>query len=605
MSDGGDSGPVKYRISTTIGSPGRRTVRRSTRSGLCATANPRRASSTRRRRSPTPRPSWAAVGRQRRRRRRASVGVEGNGDDGVGASVGWSNDPARRRRRRGDEQRGNDHAFLREMTHRGRARIAGLIQRGPWTSDPYGHDRTTSGTRCPLSRRRFLRTSAMAVAGGVLFSCTGGRRIAAGRRRDRRHVDTRWPIKRVIYLMLENRSFNNLFGKFPGVGGTTVGRRERRREAADPVPRMAARRHPPRPGRAPELRERRRDGRLRHRDLRLDVRLLASSTRTRSRTTGTGRASTRSRRTSSRRRPGPATRTTSTSSPAPRAGSPTTPRTSGPARRTARASRAGAATRYGDDVFVFVKDDAGNLTKHDTCFEFPTVGEQLTDAGVDWAYYSAVPGQPGYFWNAYNGIANVFHTDLWHEHVRPVDRCSTTSTRTRSRRSPGSPRGSSSPTTRRSPRGHAHNWVTRDRERGDALRHVGAHGDLPDVGRVGRLLRPDRPAGGRPCRPRHPRSAAHDLAVHAPRRDRRRASASSRRRCGSSPTTGGSSRSPTGSGTRTTSSTSSTSRRPEGARSSAEGGADVRHAFDWDFPGDTLRGLGAGHGPGREPALDP
>jgi phospholipase C len=49
------------------------------------------------------------------------------------------------------------------------------------------------------------------------------------------------------------------------------------------------------------------------------------------------------------------------------------------------------------------------------------VGEQLTDAGVDWAYYSAVPGQPGYFWNAYNGIANVFHTDLWHEHVRAVD----------------------------------------------------------------------------------------------------------------------------------------------------------------------------------------
>ena len=65
---------------------------------------------------------------------------------------------------------------------------------------------------------------------------------------------------------------------------------------------------------------------------------------------------------------------------------------------------------------------AGNLTKHGTCFEFPTVGEQLSDADVDWAYYSAVPGQPGYFWNAYNGINNVFHTDLWHQHMRPVDR---------------------------------------------------------------------------------------------------------------------------------------------------------------------------------------
>jgi phospholipase C len=86
---------------------------------------------------------------------------------------------------------------------------------------PYGieHDERHP---MPLSRRRFLRTSAMAVAGGVLFSCTGGRQIP---RVDDEipEADTRWPIKRVIYVMLENRSFNNLFGKFPGARGTTVG----------------------------------------------------------------------------------------------------------------------------------------------------------------------------------------------------------------------------------------------------------------------------------------------------------------------------------------------------------------------------------------------
>jgi len=77
---------------------------------------------------------------------------------------------------------------------------------------------------------------------------------------------------------------------------------------------------------------------------------------------------------------------------------------------------------YGDGVFVFTKDDQGNLTKHDTCFTFRTVGEQLTDIGVDWAFYSATPHQPGYFWNAYNGIAGVFHNDeMWHQHVRSVD----------------------------------------------------------------------------------------------------------------------------------------------------------------------------------------
>jgi phospholipase C len=77
----------------------------------------------------------------------------------------------------------------------------------------------------------------------------------------------------------------------------------------------------------------------------------------------------------------------------------------------------------GEDVFVFVKDDRGNLTKHGTCFRFRTVGEQLSEAGVDWAYYAADWGQPGYFWNAYNGIRDVFHDQgYWRAHVRPVDR---------------------------------------------------------------------------------------------------------------------------------------------------------------------------------------
>ena len=52
---------------------------------------------------------------------------------------------------------------------------------------------------------------------------------------------------------------------------------------------------------------------------------------------------------------------------------------------------------------MFVTDPAGNVTKHGTCFEFPTMGEKLTEIDVDWAFYSAAPGQPGYFWSAYNG----------------------------------------------------------------------------------------------------------------------------------------------------------------------------------------------------------
>ena len=48
----------------------------------------------------------------------------------------------------------------------------------------------------------------------------------------------------------------------------------------------------------------------------------------------------------------------------------------------------------GDDVFVLVKDDQGNLTKHDTCFNYQTVGQQLTGAGIDWAFYAADGDSP-------------------------------------------------------------------------------------------------------------------------------------------------------------------------------------------------------------------
>src|SRR6476646_1685680 len=74
----------------------------------------------------------------------------------------------------------------------------------------------------PISRRRFLERSAMAVAGGTLFACTGGK-IVPHVSDTTAAIQTRWPIKRVVYVMLENQSFDNLFGRFPGVEGTTTG----------------------------------------------------------------------------------------------------------------------------------------------------------------------------------------------------------------------------------------------------------------------------------------------------------------------------------------------------------------------------------------------
>jgi phospholipase C len=77
---------------------------------------------------------------------------------------------------------------------------------------------------------------------------------------------------------------------------------------------------------------------------------------------------------------------------------------------------------FGDDVFVYVQAQDGTLSRHQTCFRFRTVGEQLSDRGIDWASYSADPYQAGYIWQAYSAIADVFgNEELWDEHIWPVD----------------------------------------------------------------------------------------------------------------------------------------------------------------------------------------
>jgi phospholipase C len=323
----------------------------------------------------------------------------------------------------------------------------------------HGHPDRDPAHPLPVSRRRFLRTSAMAVAGGVLFSCSGGRRIVPVADTTPL-VDTRWPIKRVIYLMLENRSFNNLFGRFPGVRGTTVGV-----EKGVEKPLI----------RCPEWLP----GDLGHdlyshrlcvnggemdgfgvglygstyayslfdedqipnywqwaRDYALSENFFASAA-------------------------GPSYPNHFYFIAGSSGGVVDNPENIGSRRmEDGRKFKSWGCDAVGKDVFVLTSDPAGNLTKHDTCFEFPTVGEQLTAAGVDWACYSAAPGQPGYFWNAYNGIANVFHTDEWHRHVRSVERIFKDIDADRL-----------PPVTWITPRfelsdhppfstGHAHNWVT-------------------------------------------------------------------------------------------------------------------------------------------------
>jgi len=258
----------------------------------------------------------------------------------------------------------------------------------------------------------------MGVAGATLFSCTGGRAIPKVTD-TAPAVDTQWPIKRVIYLMMENRSFDNLFGKYPGANGATVGL-----QAGKEIPLI----------RCPEWLP----GDLPH-DRAAHLNCLNGGKLDAFDGGIYGPVYAYSQYDPDQVRNyyawaqhyvlcdnffasvgGPSYPNHFFFVAGQSGGAIDNPENIETTVVEGKKFKSWGCDAVGNDVFVFVKDDKGNLTKHDSCFDFPTVPDQLSQIGVDWAYYAAVPGQAGYFWNALNGIGPIFHADTFHEHTRPV-----------------------------------------------------------------------------------------------------------------------------------------------------------------------------------------
>jgi phospholipase C len=85
----------------------------------------------------------------------------------------------------------------------------------------------------------------------------------------------------------------------------------------------------------------------------------------------------------------------------------------------------GRAKTWGCDSlptqYIVVVDHEGEQVRVPTCFDFQTEGDLLTEAGIDWAYYAASETQNGYIWNSYAAIRHIRETDEWTKHIRPVD----------------------------------------------------------------------------------------------------------------------------------------------------------------------------------------
>ncbi len=69
---------------------------------------------------------------------------------------------------------------------------------------------------------------------------------------------------------------------------------------------------------------------------------------------------------------------------------------------------------------VAVMDNAGNITHPHPCFDFQTIADVLEARGLTWKYYSPMKGESGYIWSALDAIDHIRNTSLWTDHVVPT-----------------------------------------------------------------------------------------------------------------------------------------------------------------------------------------
>jgi phospholipase C len=75
-----------------------------------------------------------------------------------------------------------------------------------------------------------------------------------------------------------------------------------------------------------------------------------------------------------------------------------------------------------EDSFVVVADSEGIEKKIPPCFDFLTEADLLMEAEIPWAYYAATQEQNGYLWSAYDAVRHIREDrEVWQSHIFPVD----------------------------------------------------------------------------------------------------------------------------------------------------------------------------------------
>ncbi len=267
--------------------------------------------------------------------------------------------------------------------------------------------------RSAVTPPRVLATAvALAI---VVFGLTGDASSSQARPVDASRYPTRWPIKHVIFIVKENRTFDQYFGLFPGANGTTVGRtKEGERPLTQGLPE-----------------------RVQH-DL-LHNYETALKSWDHGKMDGFAWDEWSRKYAYSEALPsdipnywhwaqefvlgdnffssaqGPSFPNHLFTIAAQSAGTHNNP----------KRTEGGGSWTWGCDapgnVRVKVKTEVDEVTWVPPCFDIPTEGDLLTKKGIPWSYYSAAPGEKGYIWSAFEAIRHIRTTHAWQEHVQPVD----------------------------------------------------------------------------------------------------------------------------------------------------------------------------------------
>jgi phospholipase C len=275
------------------------------------------------------------------------------------------------------------------------------------------------------TRRDFLKGSAGAAAASLLAACNASVSTRPSLDEKVARIDTQFPIKRVLYLMLENRSFDHMFGRFPGANGATVGLDEgRERPLIDAPSRL--------PGDIAHswdsslacLNGGKMDGFNQSEITKVEF--------------GFSKGQVSAAYSYSQFREQDIANYwhwarnyvlcdnffASALGPSFSQHLYFVAGTSGGSFDTPRGHFSGPKS-WGCDAppeeVVGIRHEDGSVTEKHPCFDFRSYGEELEEARVPWASYSTERGRAGYIWSPYNGIHAVRRSDLWEQRVFPVN----------------------------------------------------------------------------------------------------------------------------------------------------------------------------------------